>query len=94
MSVIHFDIPKDTIALAGSEGIVATISIGGDTIFTATLIREPDDSLYYHIFDEADLDGDLVIEGHLPEYFDREVCGHIYDSYCGKCGIDSPEEGE
>ena len=89
MSVIHFDIPKDTIATAGSEGIIATISIGGDTIFTATLIREPDDSLYYHIFDEADLDGDLAIDGHLPEYFDREVCGHIYDSYCGNCGLDS-----
>lgn len=89
MSIIRFDIPKDTIATAGKSGIVATISIGGDIIFTATLIREDDDSLYYHIFDEADLDGDLAIDGHLPEYFDREVCGHIYESYCDKCGLDS-----
>lgn len=94
MTVINFDIPKETVAVAGKEGIVATISLGGDVLFTATLMCEPDGSLYYHMFDEADLDGAYVIEGHLPEYFDNEYCGHIYDSYCGKCGLDSPEEGE
>lgn len=91
MSVIRFDIPKDTIHVAGKEGVVASLSIDGDIILTATLMREPDGSLYYHIFDEADLDGDLVIEGHLPEYFDNEYCGHVYDSYCGECGLDSQE---
>lgn len=72
MSVLNFDIPKDTIAVAGEKGIVASLSIGGDIIFTATLIREPDGSLYYHFFDEADLDGDLAIDGHLPEYFEEK----------------------
>ena len=73
MSIINFSIPKDSIAVAGEQGVVATISIGNDVVFTATLIRENDGSLYYHLFDEADLDGAFVIEGHLPEYFGEEV---------------------
>ena len=74
MTTINFDIPKDTVAVSGETGFTASISLGGNILFTLTLIPEPDGSLYYHIFDEADLDGKYAIDGTLPEYFD-EVLG-------------------
>lgn len=70
MTTMNFDIPKDTVAFA-KDGVVATVSVGGNTLFTMTLMRDGDGSLYYHIFDEADLDGVYAIEGNLPEYFDE-----------------------
>lgn len=89
MEIKRLDIPKADIS--ATTDLCATISVDGDVLFTLTLKKESDGSLYYHLFDEADLDGAFVIEGHLPEYFDNEYCGHIYESYCDKCGVDSGE---
>jgi hypothetical protein len=72
MTVTNFDISKDSILASGKDGVVATVSVDGNVLFTATLMRDSDGSLYYHLFDEADLDGAFAIEGHLPEYFDDE----------------------
>lgn len=69
MATINFDIPKDSIAVV-KDGVVATLSVGGDILFTVTLMKDGDGSLYYHMFDEADLDGAYVIEGNLPEFFE------------------------
>lgn len=89
MSEYTINIPKDAVTKAGHAGIVATIMLGDDVLFTATIMREDDGSLYYHMFEEADLDGDFAIDRSIPAYFTTEYCGHIYDSYCGKCGLSS-----
>ena len=68
MSKLRYSITKEQ-----AKDAVIWIEIDGDVILNVLLKREPDDSLYYYCFDEADLDGRTVIEGHLPEYFDEET---------------------
>ena len=67
MNKLSYNITKEQ-----AKDAVIWIEIDGDVILNVLLKREPDGSLYYFCFDEADLDGAYTIEGHLPEYFEEE----------------------
>jgi len=69
---MKLSIDKATIAkLVGTETCLPVeIQVGGDTVITISFSNDHG-SLYYAVFDEADLDGVYTIEGHLPEFFDE-----------------------
>jgi len=82
------------IALTEDEArdAVIRISIGDDEFITIVAYEDDDPesedfgSLVYRITDEINPYGPAVHEGAVEDYF---YCGHVYDSYCAKCGIDS-----
>lgn len=66
MNRIQVNIPKGE-----ARDALISIEVDGDVLFTLTMKEEPDGSLYYTCFDEADLDGVFTIEGHLPDFFEE-----------------------
>ena len=66
---MRVSIPKDIVV---NKPINFVLEIDGNPIVSITLINDHD-SLYYRIYDEADLDEVYLIEGHLPEYFEKKA---------------------
>lgn len=66
---MRISIPKDIVA---DREVNLVVEIEGNPIVTIMMMNDHD-SLFYRIYDEADLDEAYLIEGHLPEYFEKKA---------------------
>jgi hypothetical protein len=66
MNKQKLNINKDLITY---DGIAISIEIDGDSLLIIRL-QNDNGSLFYDVIDNADLDGEYTIQGHIPEYFE------------------------